>query len=72
MNKQGIWGETQAADFLAHRGYQIVARNYKGVGGEIDIVAQLKKMLVFVEVKQRSYAENQKNRLLLQMRFSAI
>ena len=56
MNTLGTWGETQAADFLAHQGYQIVARNYRGVGGELDIVAQRKKTLVFVEVKQRSYA----------------
>ncbi len=55
MNQQGTSGETQAAVYLAQQGYQILARNYRGVGGEIDLVAHLSKTLVFVEVKQRSY-----------------
>ncbi len=51
---QGSWAEQQAADFLAQRGYRIIARNFRATGGEIDIVATFKKMLVFVEVKQRA------------------
>ncbi|MBP5403858.1 MAG: YraN family protein [Elusimicrobiaceae bacterium] len=56
MNEQGAAGEAQAADYLTSKGYQIVARNYQAAGGEIDLVARLKKTLVFVEVKQRSYS----------------
>lgn len=55
MNTQGLLGEAQAADYLAQKGYVLLARNYRAAGGEIDLVAQLKKALVFVEVKQRSY-----------------
>ena len=50
----GRWGETLAADFLTRKGYKILARNMRTPYGEIDIIAQAKEMLVFVEVKTRS------------------
>jgi putative endonuclease len=50
----GRWGETQAADFLRGKGYVILAKNVRTPYGEIDIIAQTKEMLVFVEVKTRS------------------
>ncbi len=56
MNEQGAAGEAQAAEYLTKKGYQILARNYQATGGELDLVARLKKTLVFVEVKQRSYS----------------
>ena len=56
MNAQGNWGEAQAAAYLTKKGYRILERNYRAVGGEIDLVACLKKTLIFVEVKQRSYS----------------
>ena len=55
MNTQGELGEAQAADYLTRKGYNILARNYRATGGEIDLVVRLKKTVVFVEVKQRSY-----------------
>lgn len=47
----GAWGEGVAADWLSERGYQIVARNVRTAYGEIDIIAQLGDVTVFVEVK---------------------
>lgn len=52
--KQGKLGEDQATEFLTRRGYKIIARNYRAVGGEIDLVAYRQKTLVFVEVKWRA------------------
>jgi putative endonuclease len=55
MNKhqKGQLGEDLAAQFLQEKGYRIIERNYRYDRGEIDIVAQDGKDLVFVEVKLR-------------------
>ena len=47
----GAWGEGIAADWLAERGYQIVARNVRTPYGEIDIIAEKGDITIFVEVK---------------------
>jgi putative endonuclease len=49
----GRRGEALAAEALAARGYQIVARNYRCAGGEIDLVARRDGAWVFVEVRTR-------------------
>ena len=49
----GIEGEGQAEGYLKKKKYKILAKNYSNVLGEIDIVAQQKKTIVFVEVKKR-------------------
>lgn len=50
----GRAGEQMAADLLAGKGYQIVARNWRsGRSGEIDLVAQDGPTLVIVEVRTR-------------------
>lgn len=49
----GTQGETVAADYLRKEGYSILQQNYKNKIGEIDIIAQLDDILVFVEVKTR-------------------
>jgi len=54
MRPIGSKGEDIAAGFLKDKGYRIVARNYKTPIGEIDIIAEQKETLVFVEVKTRS------------------
>ncbi|RLA44777.1 MAG: YraN family protein [Gammaproteobacteria bacterium] len=46
--------ETRAAQWLQGRGLQLLARNYRGKTGEIDIVAKDKNTLVFVEVRARN------------------
>ncbi|MEK7138004.1 MAG: YraN family protein [Patescibacteria group bacterium] len=47
----GKLGEDIAAKYLKNKGYKILARNYRKPWGEIDIIAEKKGTLVFVEVK---------------------
>ncbi len=54
--RAGGAAEEAAARFLAHRGLEIVARNYRTRFGEIDLVARDGATLVFVEVRMRSSA----------------
>lgn len=49
----GDLGERIAEAFLVIKGYEIVARNYRFAGREIDIVARHGDALVAVEVKLR-------------------
>jgi putative endonuclease len=49
----GRHGENIAARFLVDAGYQVVDRNWRGVRGELDIVALDGDELVVVEVKTR-------------------
>lgn len=51
--KLGQIGEEAAADFLKHRGYHILERNFRNSLGEIDIVAQDGDTVCFIEVKTR-------------------
>ncbi|MBI3627572.1 MAG: YraN family protein [Candidatus Sungbacteria bacterium] len=44
-------GEDAAADLLKQKGYAIITRNYDLPMGEIDIVAQRRGKLRFIEVK---------------------
>lgn len=50
----GKIGEDLACCELRRRGYQILARRYRRMGGELDIVARDGRTLVFVEVKARA------------------
>ena len=49
----GAWGEALAAQYLRKKRYSIVAAGYRSRFGEIDLIAQDQKYLVFVEVKLR-------------------
>ena len=49
----GDFGEERAARYLRRKGYRIVERNYRCRQGEIDIIAERRDFLVFVEVKLR-------------------
>jgi putative endonuclease len=49
----GRRGERAAEKHLRRNGYRIVARNFRAVGAEIDLVAMDGDTLVFVEVKTR-------------------
>ncbi|OWV11282.1 YraN family protein [Fibrobacter sp. UWB5] len=48
---KGNYIETLASAYLSREGYQVIARNYAYMGGELDIVARDGDTLVFVEVK---------------------
>ena len=52
----GRWGEETAAAYLRRRHYTIVAANYRCRLGEIDLIAESRDYLVFVEVKLRKSA----------------
>lgn len=56
MNKIEIGriGEEYVCSYLVKNGYEIVARNYRIKGGEIDIIAVDTKYIIFVEVKSRN------------------
>ena len=49
----GDYGEDLACEYLKKQGYEILERNFRIRGGEIDIVAKVGETLVFVEVKSR-------------------
>ena len=49
----GISGEEEACGFLKKNGCKILQRNYRTPRGEIDIIARLGKIVLFVEVKTR-------------------
>ena len=51
----GKTGEDYAARRLKGMGYRILARNYRCRFGEIDMIAENRKYIVFVEVKTREY-----------------
>ena len=51
--ERGALGERIAAEHLEHRGYRIVARNFRTRHGELDLVAAGERALVFCEVKTR-------------------
>ncbi len=50
----GTWGEEQAIAYLKAHNYSILATNWRYKKLEIDIIAQTKDKIVFVEVKTRS------------------
>ncbi len=56
MNRRdtGIIGEKLACEFLRQNGYKILETNYRCPGGEIDIIAQQRDTLVFVEVRTKT------------------
>jgi len=55
MRDTGRACERAACDYLVKKGYKIKERNYCIKGGEIDIIAVKDDLLVFVEVKGRTY-----------------
>ena len=50
----GNAGENFAANYLENHGYKIIARNFRVRSAEIDIIAEIGGVIVFVEVKTRS------------------
>jgi putative endonuclease len=54
IRHRGPEGEQAAAKFLERRGYRIVASNYRTRLGEIDLIAEDRGTVVFIEVKARA------------------
>lgn len=52
----GRRGESAAAEYLKRKKYRIVGLNYACRFGEIDVIAENRDYVVFVEVKQRKNA----------------
>jgi len=50
----GQQGEQVAADYLTAKGYEILDRNYHSRFGEVDLVTEKNRCIVFVEVKTRT------------------
>ncbi len=53
---RGRSAEDEAADWLAGRGWEVLARRVKIKGGEIDLIARRENLIAFVEVKWRAKA----------------
>ncbi len=51
--RTGQFGEETATAYLVAKGYKIVARNWRCLVGELDIIAQDNQTLVFIEVRTR-------------------
>ena len=60
MNKRakGTRYESMAACYLEEKGYRILEQNFRCKQGEVDIIAQDGKYLIFVEVKYRRNASH--------------
>lgn len=56
MNRRafGGEGETAACAYLVRRGWRILDRNVRIGRGEIDIIAQKRGAIAFIEVKRRT------------------
>ncbi len=54
-DRETLWkrGEHEAVRYLEKYGYRIIKRNYRCKYGEVDIIAEHKRTIVFVEVKAR-------------------
>ncbi len=50
----GISAESRAAAFLIAKGFRILARRWKLLAGEVDIVARRRQLSIFVAVKARA------------------
>ena len=51
--RTGLWAEVLAAIYLTCKGYRVLARRYKTLSGEIDLIAVRGEVVAFVEVKAR-------------------
>ncbi|MCQ2958598.1 MAG: YraN family protein [Bacteroidales bacterium] len=53
-NEVGAWGEDYAKTYLENQGYVVLETNWRSSHLEVDIIAQDKETVVFVEVKTRT------------------
>ena len=50
----GKYGEDVAERYLKQKGYNIIERNFECRQGELDIIAENREYIIFIEVKTRS------------------
>jgi putative endonuclease len=50
----GKQGEDAAAQYLLQQGYRILEKNWRFEKAEIDLIATIENLLVFIEVKTRN------------------
>ena len=50
-NDLGKWGETLASGWLTEKGFRILHRNWRHGRSEVDIIARLRDVYHFIEVK---------------------
>ncbi|MCO4293018.1 YraN family protein [Solitalea sp. MAHUQ-68] len=71
-NELGKKGEQIALEHLKNNGFEIIANNWRYQHAEIDLIAQKKNELIFIEVKTRTgnffghpeeFVTNQKEKL---------
>jgi putative endonuclease len=53
----GLKAEKMAAGYLTLKGYKVLEERYKTPYGEIDLIAQKKNLIAFIEVKARQTKE---------------
>lgn len=58
-NRTGAAGEKLAIEYLRGKGYAIVDANWSTKFGELDIIAKIDDVLVFIEVKTRRAASTE-------------
>lgn len=51
---KGRLGEDEALSFFLQKGYNLIQRNFRTRGGEVDLILEKDTLLLFVEVKARS------------------
>ncbi len=56
-NLAGAWGEALAAEYLRKKRYTILGCRYRCRFGEVDLIAENRKYIAFVEVKLRKNAD---------------
>ncbi len=57
----GNWGENFAKKYLKDKSYIFCESNYRGGGGEIDLIFRARQQYIFVEVKSRIKTSDSKN-----------
>jgi len=66
--KTGNLGEEAVSRYLEQKGAEILCRNFTVRGGEIDIIARLEDLLLFVEVKTRRAGGAESGAMAVDMR----
>ncbi|MDL2205527.1 YraN family protein [Eubacteriales bacterium OttesenSCG-928-N13] len=58
LRRSGTSWERVAEEYLLARGAKLLERNYRALGGEIDLIMKMDGATVFIEVKQRATTQH--------------